>query len=699
MSLNVTLNTATSGMMAAQAGLRAVSDNIANVNTPGYVRKTVDQRPMVVNGVGMGVEVVGVTRVTDQYLQLASLSASSDSSRWDVFSQYLDNAQSLFGDPSSDTFFFNRLDQTFASFATAANDPSSSLQRSQSISNVQDFLAEAGRINGQIGELGRTVDGRVQSDVDRANDLLSQIDQLNVDISRAKVVDRDASGSENIQAQLVDQLATIMTIKLSPRQGGGVDIRSPDGVQLAGGGAAVLSYNRTDSTHGYISAKPASGSSAAFPIQIDGGEMRGLMDLRDEKLPEMSDQLGEFVTRAVDQLNAAHNASSSVPAPGSLTGRNTGLDLPTAVSGFTGKSTVAIVGADGVVQRKVQIDFDNMQLSVDGGAPSAFTAANFQTSLDTALSGFGDVNFNNGALSIAAQNGAGVAIDEGTSDKAGKAFSHFFGLNDLVRSNGYTNYDTGLKGTDTSGFTVGGKITLRIAQPDGKPIRDVTVTVPGGDMNALVASLNNSSTGVGLYGQFKLDADGALTFAGAAPTNATMSVVQDNTQRGVGGPSISELFGLGTAQRSARAGAYSVDQAIDSDPMRLALAKLDLSVAAGQPALRAGDGQGAMALANAGETATDFKAAGSLGDVTMTISRYASEFGGAIGRDAAAAETRKNSADAVQAEANTRRQGVEGVNLDEELVKMTTYQQAFNASARMIQASKDLFDVLTNMVG
>jgi flagellar hook-associated protein 1 FlgK len=278
MSLNVTLNTATSGMMAAQAGLRAVSDNIANVNTPGYVRKTVDQRPMVVNGVGMGVEVVGVTRVTDQYLQLASLSASSDSSRWDVFSQYLDNAQSLFGDPSSDTFFFNRLDQTFASFATAANDPSSSLQRSQSISNVQDFLAEAGRINGQIGELGRTVDGRVQSDVDRANDLLSQIDQLNVDISRAKVVDRDASGSENIQAQLVDQLATIMTIKLSPRQGGGVDIRSPDGVQLAGGGAAVLSYNRTDSTHGYISAKPASGSSAAFPIQIDGGEMRGLMD-------------------------------------------------------------------------------------------------------------------------------------------------------------------------------------------------------------------------------------------------------------------------------------------------------------------------------------------------------------------------------------------------------------------------------------
>ena len=45
-----------------------------------------------------------------------------------------------------------------------------------------------------------------------------------------------------------------------------------------------------------------------------------------------------------------------------------------------------------------------------------------------------------------------------------------------------------------------------------------------------------------------------------------------------------------------------------------------------------------------------------------------------------------------------RRQAVEGVNLDEELVRMTTYQQAFNASARMIQAAKELFDVLTNIV-
>jgi len=52
----------------------------------------------------------------------------------------------------------------------------------------------------------------------------------------------------------------------------------------------------------------------------------------------------------------------------------------------------------------------------------------------------------------------------------------------------------------------------------------------------------------------------------------------------------------------------------------------------------------------------------------------------------------------VQAEAINRRQSVEGVNLDEELVRLTTYQQAYTASARMIQAAKDLFDVLSNLL-
>lgn len=698
MSLTGILRTANSGLVASQVGMGAVSDNIANVNTPGYVRKTVDQTQLVVGGRGMGVEVSGVKRVTDQYLQMATLTASSEAGRWDVVSQYLDNAQSLFGDPSGESFFFGRLDEIWSAFSATANDPSSSLLRSQALSTAEDFLNEGARINSSLNDLGRTVDTKISADIDRINDLLEQINKLNADISRAKMVAADASGSENIQSQLVDELTTMLNVQVAGRSEGGLIIRSTEGVMLAGDGAAKLAYERTDSSKGYITAQTAVGSGVSKPITVTGGELRGLLDLRDDKLPGLSDQLGEFMTRASEAINAAHNGSTTVPAQASLTGRDTGLDLPTAVAGFTGTSTVAIVDAAGQLTRRVDIDFTAGTMSVNGGPAAAFTPASFLADLNTSLGGDGAATFTNGALSISATTG-GVAIDEGTSLKAGRAFSHFFGLNDIIRPDGFINYDTGLRPVDAHGFTPGQQITLRLAQGDGKPIRDVPVVVPAGaTMADLVNALNNNTTGVGLYGAYTLDANGALAFKGSAPQFATVSVVQDNTARGVGGPSMSGLFGLGAVDRTSRASRMSVSQAFSSDPMKVGLAKLDLSVAAGQPVLTPGDGRGALALATAGDRVSRFGAAGTLGEVNMTISRYAAEFGGSIGREAAAADTRRASSQAVKTEAVNRRQSVEGVNLDEELVRLTTYQQAFNASARMIQAAKELFDVLTNIV-
>ena len=84
--------------------------------------------------------------------------------------------------------------------------------------------------------------------------------------------------------------------------------------------------------------------------------------------------------------------------------------------------------------------------------------------------------------------------------------------------------------------------------------------------------------------------------------------------------------------------------------------------------------------------------------VSMSVTRYGAELAGSIGRRADSAVSRQESAQAVAEEASARRASVEGVNLDEELIAMTTYQQAFNASARIVQASKDLYDILLGMV-
>jgi flagellar hook-associated protein 1 FlgK len=697
MSLTAVLSNAASGVIAAQSGLRTSSDNIANVNTPGYVRKKIDQEHRVYAGVGSGTEVSGVRRVIDNFLVASGLTASSATSRWNTVASSLDNAQSLFGDPNAETGYFANLDEIWTTFQSLAQNPTSGVLRSQSVTAVRTFLDQTGRINDELQSMTRFADSQASAAATEINDLLSEIAKLNLEISKASVSSRDTTGPENVQAGLIEKLAKIMDIRLQPKETGGFVIRSAEGVELAGDSAATVVYRSTNSTPGYLAVQHPVGPEQ--PITVSSGDLRGFLDLRNTHLPDLSRQLGEFAARAAERINAAHNASTSSPARALLEGRDTGLDLPTAIDGFSGQTTLAITDASGVIQRTVSIDFTAGTMSVNAGPPSAFTPASFLTNLNTALGAFGSASFSNRALSLTAAAPNGIAIDEGTSQKAGRAFSHFFGLNDLIRSEGQTIYETGLKTTDPHGFTPGQTISFRLSQGDGKPIRDVTVTVPAaGTMQDLLDSLNANTTGVGLVGAYALDAQGQLSFTPSTSPPVSVSVSQDLTSRGPGGPSISALFGLGVRDQTSRAGRLSVDPDIAADPNKLATSKLNLSVAAGAPAISPGNGQGANALAAAGETTAAFDAVGNLGALNTTLIQYAAQFSAAVGSRASAAETQRLSSEAISKEVDARRESVEGVNLDEELVRLTTYQQAFNASARMIQAAREMFEVLTSVV-
>ncbi|HYE46028.1 MAG TPA: flagellar hook-associated protein FlgK [Caulobacter sp.] len=705
MSLNSIMSSATTGLMAAQTGLRTVSDNIANLNTPGYVRKLVQQQPLISAGLGVGVDVAKIVLASDQFLQKASLRATASAGQASAIADTLDRAQGLFGDPSLDNSFFSRLDTLYAAFSSAVDDPSSTVRRGSAVNSVVDYLNDASRISTSLKAMGDEVDSRIAAKVQRANQLLVEIDSLNADITRARVSGGDGTGSENLQIQRINELSTLIDISLQTREAGGVVVRASDGMALAGqGGPAVLSYSRTAGASGEITVTMADAAAAtSMRARLTGGELQGLLDLRDRELPAISNELGEFVSRAVDELNRAHNAAAAVPPPTSLTGRDTGLDLPTAVGGFTGATTLAIVSPAGMLQRRIDIDFDAGTMSVDGGAGVAFTPASFLASLNSALGAAGSASFTDGVLSLTAAGGAGLAFSDdpaNPSSKTGRTLSHFFGLNDLVSTDGFGNYETGLRTTDAHGFTAGGEVTFRVAGADGSRIRDITVAVPaGGTMQNLLDALNAPGSGVGAYGQFALDANGSMSFTSGA-AGSQLTVLNDDTERGAGGPSMTELFGIGHAQRSGRAERYSVRSDIAANSSKLGLATLDLGqAAAGRPVLSAGDGRGALLLARAGDVTTRFEAVGSLSAVSMTVSRYGAELAGSIGRRADAAASRRDSAEAVAEEATARRASVEGVNLDEELVNMTTYQQAFNASARVIQASRDMYDILLTMIG
>ncbi len=704
MSLNAIMNTASSGLQAAQTQLRVVSDNVSNVNTPGYVRKIAEQQTLTSQGMGSGVEVARIRLATDRFLQAASLNAGAEAARMGVRHELYDRIQSLFGDPGGDAGFFSKVDSVFSAFAASAEDPASSPRRQDALFRTQALFNEAGRIAKQIQAVREDADSRIQSAVERVNGLLEQIEGLNLEIARATAVDGDASGAETAQAALIGQLAELVDIRVSTRSVGGVSIRTGTGTLLAGQGAATLGYNRAGTITGEtafneIWITEPGGQKRSLLDSITSGEIKGLVELRDIEAPAAAERLAELVAQVADELNRAHNANSSVPAPTSLQGRNVGQTFEAAIAGFSGQSTVAVTNTVGVIQARADIVFSGATMTVNGVAA---TPATFLTVLNAQLGGAATASFADGRLTIAATGSNGVAIADPAADpsgKAGRGFSHYFGLNDLISTDRPAFYDNGLTAASPHGFTAGETLTFRFTGEAGSRLRDLQVAVPaGGTVGDLVTALNDSATGIGRFGSFSLADDGTLSFTGYGNPAPTLTVLEDRTTQAPSGVSVTELFGIGGGVRASRADGFALRADIRQNPSRLALAEFNLSAAVGDQALSVGDGRGGLALADAGERTANFQPAGGSSGGSISVSRYAAELSGEIGGKAAAAKNRMETAQALYSEAGARQTAHEGVNLDEELVLMTTYQQAFNASARLIQAAKDMYDTLMGMV-
>lgn len=717
MSLNSILNIGASGLMTAQSQLRVVSDNISNVNTPGYIRKVGTQQASVIGSQGAGVMAGQVTLAADKYLQQAAVRANSSASQAEVFHDLFDQIQSQFGDLTDKNGLFNLGDKALSAAGTAAETPASSAARQEVLSALESFFDESQRISGEIQNARANADSRVATTIKAINDLIKNISDLNPTISQANVNGSDASGAQTKQTGYIDELSKLIDVEVSTNSNGGVTVRTTSGMVLAGDQRAALSYQPTNPVTAATNFNPiivtgANGEKRDFSEHIKSGELRGLLDVRDKESSAVSAQLSEYMSVYADQLNAAHNAASAVPAPNALTGKAMNQTLAEALNGFanaagTGSGTTNLTVLDNAnkIASKVALTFSrdasgNSQVSINGGTAVLTSDSTLLSQINTALNGTGTLSFADGKLSFAATNSTyGVAIgDDPTSPalKNGKGFSHFFGLNDLVRSDVPFDYATGLTASSAHGFD-SGSVTFNVMNSSGSRVQTVDIAFPaGGTMTDLVNTLNDTSSGLGRYGTFSLSTSGELSFRGFGNPANSLGIAEDSTTRLGTGASFSQMFGLG-GLAAERTDSLALDPTIANNLDRLSMATLNLSAASGTPALVAGDGSGAQRLAAIATKSVTFKAAGTNAGGSSTLTRYAADLAGQVGATAATAKSRMDGANALAAEATSRRSAAEGVNLDEELINLTTYQQAYSASSRLIQAAKEMYDVLFNM--
>lgn len=699
MSLSGVLNNAITGLNAAQTALRNTTSNITNVNTPGYARRVAEFSSITAGGQAVGVEVAEIRRIVDQFLVGALRQAGADTSRYAAMTGLHDRLQSTLGDPTRDTSLAARLDKVFQSLANLPIDPASQIRRSAIVTELNSLGGDLGRVLRDIQALRGEADRQIVADLATANAAMTRIHEINQQVLRERLAGRETASLEDARDQALRELGSIIDVTTFQLSNGGVGVSTASGVVLVddlrrqfvyeGPGSisaetqfGQIMLHRVNSISGSLDP-----NGFAMDARIQSGSLRGLLDMRDSGLPAVARELGEFAGALGDRLNAVHNAHVSVPPATALVGRNSGL-LGTDLHGFTGQATFHAFDANGDVAASFTLDFDAL--------PAGSTLDDVIAAVNAGLGGAASLDFTDGVMSFAGGTAEGVGIEQGTppSARAGRGFSHFFGMNDLVGANSPFHHQTGLLATSAHGFT--GQVTFDVRGPNNEAPLKATIDFGsiGANMTDVLGALN-SGTGLGAYFSFGLDAGGALVAtpkSGFAGYRLEASV--DSSSRGATGLTFSTMFGVGALHQVHRAQDFGVRQDLAADPGRISLARVDSS---GSPALNPGDGRGALALQAVADAVLSFRPAGGLPALGLRAGDYLGRILAGAGQAASVSESLLADRRALENEIERRAQGVSGVNLDEELSNMIIFQNAYNASARVVAVSRELFDVLLRL--
>lgn len=446
MSLSITLalSSAISALQTSQAALAVTSNNIANANTDGYSRKVVDINSRMIEGTGAGVEISSVTRRVDEFLirdmrvQLSNLGYS------EVLNKFYGNTQDMFGPPDSNTSIAATLSELATALQSMAITPESSNEQFAVLEAAKEAARQLNAMEKTIEDLRRETDLEINLAVSQLDQQLSNIADLNSEIARNNALGRATGDLEDSRDRAIAKVAEIIDIGTFTRENGKVVLFGASGRTLVDISSANATYTPVSSLSAAIT-YPSSGIGGILinghdiTSEIRSGKLKGLVEMRDTILPNMTAQIDELSRVLMDQINAIHNDGVSYPPLNTLTGTRIFADSATDTVNFSGIVRIGVLNATGH-SVGVPIDLDMDALAVAIGADP--TVNQVRDAINGVYAGAGipgltgataSVNAT-GNLVITADNAAnGIAINERTSAEAttGFGFSHYFGLNDF----------------------------------------------------------------------------------------------------------------------------------------------------------------------------------------------------------------------------------------------------------------------------
>lgn len=408
-----TLYIGASGLQSAQNGLNTTSNNLANVNTPGYVRQQVIYTDRNYNTydtttaicpqqTGLGVKIGDVVHMRDVFLDRSYRTISGRQAFYGATAEAIDEVYTFYQELEGKAFQ-DSLEDFWVSFQEFAKRPDDTVNQNLVIQKAHLFITRAAAVYKGFRDYQSNINTQISNDIDRINELGNTIYELNLEIQKIEAAGIETAMTLRDQRDAaLDELSAYADIQYKESTDGVVKVKL-EGTEFIDSVACYKIGKRTDDINGFItpywihSSNPSNGDYDElynFTVDIsselgtDMGELKALVLARGDRTANYRDIEGltarQYNTSTADSIAAGMSVMMSAEAQldqlvhGIVTAINDVL-CPNiecgAVTGLTGNDILKATDADGKIYYMnadtLILDVDKCSYGVDMELPPA----------------------------------------------------------------------------------------------------------------------------------------------------------------------------------------------------------------------------------------------------------------------------------------------------------------------------------------
>ena len=641
------LNVGTQALQANLVALQTIGNNIANVNTPGYSRQRVSMETVpgqyTGNGfVGKGVSIQTISRNYDEFLTRQSTLATSVQAGDVTRAEYLKQLTDIFQGGTSGVGA--AINDMLNAFSDVASTPTDLTARTVALTRVDEAARRMRGASLSLDDLQAGISAAMDEKVNSINTLAQKISAVNNQVATALGSGQTPNDLLDKRDQLIKELGQYVQTSSVPASDGSINIFIGGSQALVLGSqpatVAISSNEFGDPMQSKLVINRGSTSVTMDENALGGGELSGLLRFNNNDLVEGRNLLGRLTVGITSAMNTQHRLGLD------LDGAQGGdLFTPISVNNVLASSnngvSTAAFGLTVTDSTKLAASDYVVNISATGGIITRVSDNQQVGAFDNTTSPL-PITFD--GLTLSNTGGAANAGDRFYLKPYSNSASNVTREFASARALAVASPVVGKMGAGNTGSLQLSSLVARSA-----PVSNVPVTL----------TFTNAA---GVLTYTRSDAPGTFTYTSGVPIEGTEPANNPLTQWSVklqGTPKTGDTFTVGSI----------------TDPAL----KLD-------PSLNGGN---ATSLMNLRDLAMFDGAAMSDGYASLI-----SQVGIRTQSANYSAEVSTNLA----TNAEKERTGISGVNLDEEAGKLLQYQQAYQASAKMIQVAQGIFDTLFNTI-